>query len=48
MKTVGLRSIVLYILLFAFLGGVGWLVLNLFIRGSQWAAQPYNAHIYVE
>ncbi len=48
MKTVGLRSIVLYILLFAFLGGVGWLVLNLFIRGSQWAAQPYNAHIYVD
>lgn len=46
MKTVGLRSIVLYILLFAFLGGVGWLVLNLFIHGSQWAMQPYNAHIY--
>ena len=36
MKTVGLRSIVLYILLFAFLGGVGWLLLNLFIHGSQW------------
>ncbi len=48
MKTVGLRSIALYILLFAFLGGIGWLVVNLFIHGSQWAAQPYNAHIYVD
>lgn len=48
MKTVGLRSIVLYILLFAFLGGIGWLVVNLFIQGSQWAMQPYNRHIYID
>lgn len=46
MKTVGLRSAVLYILLFVFLGGVGWLVVNLFIHGGQWAMQPYNGHIY--
>lgn len=48
MKTVGLRSIVLYILLFAFLGGIGWLLLNLFINGSQWAMQPYNGHVYID
>ena len=48
MKTVGLRSIVLYILLFAFLGGVGWLLLNLFIHGSQWVMQPYNGHIHID
>lgn len=48
MKTVGLRSIVLYILLFAFLGGMGWLVMNLFIHGGQWAMQPYNGHIYAD
>lgn len=48
MKTVGFRSIVLYILLFAFLGGMGWLVVNLFINGSQWTMQLYNGHIYVK
>lgn len=44
MKTVGFRSIVLYILLFAFLGGAGYFVGNLFLHGSQWAMQPYNGH----
>ncbi len=48
MKTVGFRSFALYILLFAFLGGVGWLVVNLFLHGSQWAMQPYNGHIYAD
>ncbi len=46
MKTVGFRSFALYILLFAFLGGVGWLLFNLTLHGSQWAMQPYNSHIY--
>ena len=46
MKTVGLRSIVLYILLLAFLGGVGYLGVNLFLHGSEWAMQPYNGHLY--
>lgn len=45
MKTVGFRSIVLYILLFAFLGGTGYFLVNLFINGSQWAMQPYNGHL---
>ncbi len=48
MKTVGLRSIVLYILLFAFVGGLGYFVGNLFLHGNQWAMQPYNGHLYAE
>ncbi len=48
MKTVGFRSFALYILLFAFLGGLGWLVVSLCLHGSQWAMQPYNGHIYDE
>ena len=46
MKTVGFRSFALYILLFAFLGGLGWLLFGLVAHGSQWAMQPYNGHIY--
>ncbi len=48
MKTVGLRSIVLYILLFAFLGGLGFFAAEVFLDGSKWAAQPYNFHLSVE
>lgn len=46
MKTTGFRSFVLYILLFAFLGGLGWFTVNLALNGSKWATQPYNGHIY--
>ena len=46
MKTVGFRSIVLYLLLAAFLGGIGFLVVSLFLQGDKWAMQPYNGHIY--
>lgn len=46
MKTTGFRSFVLYILLFAFLGGIGYFVVNLWIHGAEWTAQPYNGHIY--
>ncbi len=48
MKTVGFRSIVLYLLLAVFVGGAGYLVVNLFLHGGQWAMQPYNGHIYAE
>ncbi len=48
MKTVGFRSMVLYLLLFVFLGGTGYLVFNFFLHGSQWAMQPYNGHLYSE
>lgn len=46
MKTTGFRSIVLYLLLFAFLGGLGYFIFNLAVNGSNWIAQPYNGHIY--
>lgn len=46
MKTVGFRSFALYVLLFAFLGGMGWLGFSLLVHGGQWAMQPYNGHIY--
>ncbi len=39
MKTVGFRSIVLYLPV-RFLGGTGYLVVNLFLHGNQWAMQP--------
>lgn len=45
MKTVGFRSIVLYILVAVFLGGMGYLLVNLFFHGQQWAMQPYNGHL---
>ncbi len=48
MKTVGFRSVVLYLLLAVLVGGAGYLVVNLFLHGSQWAMQPYNGHIYAE
>ena len=46
MKTTGFRSLVLYILLFAFCGGFVWFLINLALNGSTWATQPYNGHIY--
>lgn len=48
MKTTGFRSFVLYILLFAFLGGLAYFLLNLALNGADWVAQPYNGHIYAE
>lgn len=46
MKTVGFRSVVLYILLAVFLCGVGYLCAEFVIDGDRWAMQPYNGHIY--
>ena len=40
MRTTGFRSMVLYLLLAAFLGGLGYLLVNLFLHGGQWAMQP--------
>ncbi len=45
MKTVGFRSIVLYILLAVFLGGVGLMVARQLLYGRQWAMQPYNMNL---
>ena len=48
MRTTGFRSMVLYLLLAAFLGGLGYLLVNLALKGGQWAMQPYNGHVYAE
>ena len=48
MKTVGFRSIVLYLLLLVFVGGLGYFTFNLVLHGSQWAMQPYNGHLYAD
>ena len=48
MRTTGFRSMVLYLLLAAFLGGLGYLLVNLFLHGGQWAMQPYNGHLNSE
>ena len=48
MRTTGFRSMVLYLLLAAFLGGLGYLLFQYVTNGSQWAMQPYNGHVYSE
>ncbi len=48
MKTTGFRSFVLYILLAAFLGGLGYFLVMLVVNGENWVAQPYNGYIYAE
>lgn len=48
MRTTGFRSMVLYILLAAFLGGLGYLLVNFALNGGKWAMQPYNGHIQSE
>ena len=45
MRTTGFRSMVLYLLLAAFLGGLGYLLVNVVLHGGQWAMQPYNGHV---
>lgn len=45
MRTTGRRSIVLYIMLLAFIGGMAWFFVSLYLHGSTWAMQPYNRHI---
>ena len=37
MKTVGFRSMVLYLLLAGFAAGVIYLLANAFLHGAQWA-----------
>lgn len=46
MKTTGRRSIVLYILLLCFLGGMAWFGVRLLGDGGKWVSQAYNGHIY--
>ncbi|MEG1427464.1 MAG: penicillin-binding transpeptidase domain-containing protein [Oscillospiraceae bacterium] len=48
MRTTGFRSVVLYILLAFFLGGIGYFTVNLVLNGEKWVVQPYNGHIYAD
>lgn len=48
MKTTGFRSIVLYLLLALFLGGIILLCIRIGLNGKDFVAQPYNGHIYAE
>lgn len=45
MKTTGTRSLILYILTFGFLFGLGFFLLSFYQDGAQWALQPYNRHL---
>lgn len=47
MRTTGRRSIVLYILLGAFIAGMTWFIVQLVMDGGMWASQPYNLHLGV-
>lgn len=40
MRTTGFRSMVLYLLLAAFLGGLGYLLVNLFCTGANGPCSP--------
>lgn len=48
MRTTGKRSVVLYILLAAFILGAAVLVFRIFMDGGKWAMQPYNYHLGTE
>lgn len=45
MKTTGFRSMVLYILFFCFVAGVGVFLFRYIMDGGKWAMQPYNGHL---
>lgn len=47
MRTTGKRSVVLYILLGAFVLGIAWFMIDLIMNGEMWASQAYNAHLGV-
>lgn len=48
MRTTGKRSIVLYILMFAFILGMGFLTYKVYDGGENWVSYGYNGHIYAE
>lgn len=48
MRTVGRRSIVLYILLILFFVGVGYMCAKIFFNGPNYITQAYNGHIYAD
>ncbi len=46
MKTIGYRSLVIFLALFVLIGGIVVLLINLATDGERWVAQAYNGHIY--
>ncbi|MBE6732312.1 MAG: penicillin-binding protein [Ruminococcaceae bacterium] len=48
MRTTGKRSVVLYILLFAFLFGMGFLTYRIYTEGEDYISHSYNGHIYAD
>ena len=48
MRTTAKRSIVLYIILFCFLFGMGFLTWKVYSDGENWVSYGYNGHIYAE
>ena len=46
MKMITKRGIFLWILVFAFVFGLGFLTYSLMTDGSSWVMQPYNSHLY--
>ncbi len=46
MRTVGKRSIFLYLIIFVFCAGMVFLAARVFLNGSSWASMPFNAHLY--
>ena len=48
MRTTAKRSIVLYIILFCFLFGIGFLTWKVYSDGENWVSYGYNGHIYAE
>ena len=45
MKTVGKRSLFLYLIAAGFLVGMLWFLIRLILNGSDWVSQPYNGYL---
>lgn len=46
MKMITRRGIFLWLLVIAFLGGLGFMTYSILSDGGSWVMQPYNSHIY--
>lgn len=45
MKNIKFRSLILYVIIFAFFGGVGFFVYEFMTQSVQWAFSPVNRHL---
>ena len=46
MKMITRRGIFLWILVFAFIFGLGFMTYSLLSDGDSWVMKPYNSHLY--